>query len=396
MKPQAVVVADDPVYLSWLQGAADGIDFTPVHPLDADDLIERVKMLGRVDIVFFQFEAANVQARAGMVERFVERMPDLPLAALAADTQSDVMLAAVRAGARDFFVLNRDDANVAVLLQKLLRRTSPAPSQSAAPAAMGKLFAVASSNATESIAFTAEHLALACASQIPKGGRVLLVDIAAPAGAATIFLNLHPSYTILDAMSDVYRADQTLVDTAFPKHVSGIYVLSLPEDMLGRPAVNVDELLKLLQVLRSLFACIVVGFDGSLALPGMTGIITQADRTLLLTDQSIIKSRHNKYLLRALRLENCPLDQTSLVVDGYRRRLGLEPQSLADILDLKLLGTLSGEGDTRMQAMNTGEPMFAMAPKDPYCDDIRRIASALLTGAMPEQQRSGLLGKLFS
>ncbi|PTU32725.1 AAA family ATPase [Stenotrophobium rhamnosiphilum] len=395
MRPQAVVVADDPVYLNWLQNVADGIDFTAVHPLDADDLIERVKMLGRVDIVFFQFESANVAERSGMVEKFLDRMPDIPLAALAADSNAEVMLAAIRAGARDFFVLRRDDTNVAALLGKLLRRSTQ--TQSTLPKAHGKLFAVVSSNATERIAFTAEHLALSCASQMSKNERVLLLDIAGPVGAAGIFLNLNLSYSVLDAISDVYRADQTLVDTAFPKHVSGIYVLTLPEDLIGHPKINIDELLKLLQVMRGLFGCIVVAMDGALPLAGITGIIAQADRTLLLTDQSIIKSRHNKYLLRTLRLDNCALDQTMLVIDGYRRRMGLEAQSLADILDLKLLATLSGEGDARIQSMNTGEPMFTLAPKDQYCDDMRRMAATLLSGAMPVvATRPGLLGKLFS
>jgi pilus assembly protein CpaE len=232
---------------------------------------------------------------------------------------------------------------------------------------------------------------------MPKNERVLLVDVAGPVGAAAIFLNLNISYTVLDAINDVYRADQTLVDTAFPKHVSGLYVLSLPEDLIGRTQVNVNELLRLLQVLRGLFGCIIVAMDGMLPLPGITGVIAQADRTLLLTDQSILKSRHNKYLLRVLRLENCSLDQTALVVDSYRRRLGLEPQSLADILDLKLLATLSGEGDARVQSMNTGEPMFTVAPKDPYCEEMRRMAAALLSGAAAAAStRPGLLGKLFS
>ena len=54
MKTQAVVVADDPVYVSWLQNAAgQSTDFSLLRPLDADDLIERIQMLGRVDIVFF-------------------------------------------------------------------------------------------------------------------------------------------------------------------------------------------------------------------------------------------------------------------------------------------------------------------------------------------------------
>ncbi|MGH8457069.1 MAG: AAA family ATPase, partial [Stenotrophobium sp.] len=96
MKTQAIVVADDPVYLNWLQNAAEGVTFTLLRPLDAEDLIVRVQAMGRADIVFFQFEAATAGQRVGMVERFLERMPDVPVAGLGADSNPDVVLAAMR------------------------------------------------------------------------------------------------------------------------------------------------------------------------------------------------------------------------------------------------------------------------------------------------------------
>ena len=120
-------------------------------------------------------------------------------------------------------------------------------------------------------------------------------------------------------------------------------------------------------------------------------------RTLLLTDQSILKSRQSKYLLRALRLEDTPLENAALVVDNYRRRLGLEPQNLADLFDLPLLATLTSEGVSRIQSMNSGESMFALAPKDPFCEGVRRLAAALATGETTavEAKSDGLLNRLF-
>lgn len=379
MKTQAVVVADDPVYLSWLENAAGSTsEFSLIRPLDAEDLVERVQMMGRVDVVFFQFEASNLDMRLSMMERLAERLPELPVAGLGADSNPDIVLAAMRAGARDFFVLRRDEGDVAALLSKLLRRSTPT---TRAQQKQGQMFGVFSGHPHDSIAFVAEHLALGMVEALPKSEPVLLLDMATPCGAGAIFLNINQAYSVLDAINDVYRCDQTLVDTAFSKHASGLYLLSLPEDLVGRPAINFDEFLKLLQVLRSLFSCVVVAFDGHMPLQGLAGIVTQCERSLLLSDQSIIKSRHSKYLLRALRLEDCPLDRTALVVDNYRRRIGLEPDNLAEILDLPLLGVLSAStGNGRVQAMNAGEPMFSVAPKDPFCIDIRRMANALLNG----------------
>lgn len=400
MKTQAVVVAEDPVYLSWLQNAAPGAEFTLVRPLDAEDLLERVQILGRPDMVFFQVDATNITARAAMIETLLDRMPDLPAAAVGADNTPEIVLAAMRAGARDFFVLRKDEANVAASLGRLLRRTAQA-AQSARGATKGKVFAVMAAHPHEGIAFLAEHLALAC-GQLLRGGesrlqRVLLLDVATPAGAGAIFLNVAQAYSVLDAVNDVYRCDQTLVDTAFPKHASGLYLLSLPEDFIGRSQLNHEEFGKLLQVLRGLFSVIVVAADGHMPLAGLKNILGQADRSLLLTDQSILKSRHSKYLLRALRLDDCPLDRLQLVVDHYRRRLGLEPQNLAELLDLPLLATLNADAVTRQQAMNSGEPLLSLAPKDVYCADVLRLAQALLAGQdRVEDAPQSVLAKIFS
>lgn len=390
MKTQAVVVADDPVYLSWLENAAGAnAEFSLIRPLDAEDLIERVQMMGRVDAAFFQFERANLDARLSMMERLVERMPDIAVAGLGADSNPDVVLAAMRAGARDFFVLRRDEADVAALLSKLLRRSQTV---TRAQQKQGRLFSVFASQPNDSIAFVAEHLALACAAQLPKSEPTLLIDIATPPGAAAIFLNISQSYSLLDAVNDVYRCDQTLVDTAFSRHASGLYLLSLPEDLIGRPQFVFDDFLKLLQVVRGLFGCVVVAFDAHWPIDCIAGILGQAERSLLLSDQSIIKSRHSKYLLRALRLDDCPLDRTALLVDHYRKRLGLEPENLAEILDLPLYGRLSASvGHGRVQAMNAGEPMFSVAPKEPFCADMRALASALLgTQERMEAPKAGL------
>jgi len=395
MKTQAVVVADDPVYLSWLENAAgQGAEFSLVRPLDAEDLIERVQMMGRVDVAFFQFEAGNLEARISMMERLVERMPDLPVAGLGADSNPDIVLAAMRAGARDFLVLRRDEGDVSALLSKLLRRSVPAARTTQK---QGQMFGIFAAHPSDAVGFVAEHVALSAVEMQPRTEPVLLVDMATPAGACAVFLNINQSYSVLDAINDVYRCDQTLVDTAFAKHPSGLYLLSLPEDLVGHPQANFEEFIKLLQVVRGLFGSVVVAFDGHRPLETIAGIITQADRSVLLTDQSILKSRHSKYLLRALRLEDCPLDRTALVVDNYRRRLGLEPENLAEILDLPMLGTLAAShGNARIQAMNSGEPLFTIAPKDPFCADVRGLAAALIGGhARMESASAGLLSRLF-
>lgn len=397
MRTQALVVANDPAIQSWLQSVAPGAEFSLARPGSVEDLVERIHASGRIDVVFFEFSAGTMAPHGAMIERLLERIPDMAVAAVGEEGDAAVMLAAMRAGARDFFILRRDDANVAALLGRLLRRAAAAP-VSVATRKQGRVFGVMSALPYDGIAFLAEHLALACGERMGKNERTLLLDVAIPAGAASIFLNLNQPYGVLDAINDGSRCDTTLVDTAFARHPSGLYVLSLPEDIITRPPIDGEELVRLLGVLRSLFGCIVVAFDGHLPSDVLRGLIGLADRTLFLTDQSILKSRHSKYLLRSLRLDDCPLDRVGLVIDNYRKRVGLEPQNLSELLDLPVAATLSTQPSNRIMAMNQGEPMFACAPKDEYCTSVRQLAQALLSGevAASAPTQSGLLGRLFN
>jgi pilus assembly protein CpaE len=398
VKTKALIVASDRGYLDWLTAAVgESVDFTYIDAGFGNNLMERVVAAPKTDFVFCEFDPANLADRAAFVEQLIESRWHVPVVGLGSEENPELMLTAMRAGVRDFFVRGRDDATLATQVSRLLRRSVSSQPAAQTPGKIGKLFSVISGHPHESIAFFAEHLALAIVETLPKTERALLIDLATPSGAAAIFLNLNQTYTVLDAINDAHRCDQTLIDTAFTRHSSGLYVLSLPEDLLGRAQFDVDQLLELVQVVRNFFSDVVVAVDGHLPIAALAGIVGSSDRSLLLSDQSILKSRHNKYLLRALRLEDCQLDRTALVVDNYRRRLGLEPRNLAELFELPLLTTLQTESHNRIISMNSGEPMFTLARKDPYCAGVRQIAQTLTTGeSKAAAAPQGLLGRFLS
>lgn len=393
----ALIVADDPVYQSWLgKAAGDAIRFTLVQSHDANEARERVEA-ARPDLLFVEFTDPTTSQRAALIELVQESHWRMPVVGLARQENAEWVLSAMRAGARDFFVLGRDDETLSMQIGRLLRRRSTRQRRDDDnPVHKGKVFPVLGGQPNEGIAFLAEHLALALTDQLAEGERALLVDLSTPAGAASIFLNLSPTYSVLDAIRDAYRCDETLVETAFSKHASGLYVLSLPEDHLGRPDFDPANMLRLIEVLRGLFSTVVIAIDGHLPEVCLLGLVRLADRVVLASDQSILKSRHTKHLLRRLRQQECPTDRIGLVVDDYRRRLGLEPENLAELFELPLLATLTTENANRLVSMNSGEPMFTSARKDPFCAGVRLLAKTLLTDeAHPATASKGLFDRMF-
>ena len=392
MAMRALVVAEDPSHAAWLGGAlGEDFELDRSSSYDPGEALARIEQTQRTDVVFVQVDNEGSGVGLRLIRALNERHAELPVVALGSQGHPDMVLGAVRAGALDYLVRERDDQQLAELVVQAINKASGAGRTSSE----GRVFTVVSGHAYDGVAFFAEHLALACLGQQQPGRRVVLVDAASPNGAAAVYLNLNQAYTLLDAVNDLHRCDQTLVETAFTKHASGLYVLSLPEELVGSPSVDHDALLRLVEVFRSLFAVTVVTLDSNHPMHFLTDMIALADRNLLLSDQSILKSRHNKYLLRALRLEDCSTERMGLVVDNYRRRLGLEPDNLGQLLELPLLATLSGQGVNRIQSMNTGEPLYELAPRDPYCREVDALAAGLLDGREAEVAAPGLLERLF-
>lgn len=395
MKTSALVLIDDSVCFTWLRDALnERLELVQISGNDDAALRQRIADETSAAMLFLQFDGGQQEQRTALTEWIAEVRPDLPVIALALGEQPDLMLAAMRAGARDFVVPDRD-AELLSAVEKALRRKA---SVARASKGRGGIYTVTGAQPIDGIPFLAMHLALAIREQLPRDERVLLIDCSFPAGAAQVFLNIEQSYDLANAAKHVYRCDQTLIDTAFAQHDSGLYVLALDDKLVGPCSIDPGEMRELLDHLSGFFAAIVVAVDSAAGAELVAATLSVTKQSLLLTDQSILKSRQNKQFVAALRQADAPVENMGLVVDNYKRRLGLEPEKLASILEIAFLDTIEGSGVERIQAMNTGSPMFSVAPRDRYCDDVRRLASRLTgkAAATAPAESKGLLNRLLS
>jgi pilus assembly protein CpaE len=167
--------------------------------------------------------------------------------------------------------------------------------------------------------------------------------------------------------------------------------------MNGTPALSGEEFGRFLDVVRGLFALVVVAADMSLPVGALGAAVQRAGQTIVLGDASILHSRSNQQLMRLLRQANVPLERAALVVDRPQRS-GVEPAKLADLLQLPLLTLLGGDAASRLQAMNSGESLFKIAPRDEYATGVKRLAQQLIerrAAPAEAETRRGLLEKLF-
>jgi len=398
MTTQALLVAQSDAYRDWLtHNLSDDVTILPADADEPDALGREVDTTPGVGLIFLEFTPDNADRARAMLDKLQADKPGLPVIAVGDREHSDTVLTAMRAGASDFLVLRRDDAQLPELVDRVLRRRSGSREPTSGGASRkGTVLTAFAGHPSPSVPFLALHMALALEKQVSESERVLLFDLSFPGGASLVFLDIDQNYSALDALRDVYRCDETLIDTAFTRLEDGMYLLTLPEERVDPVPVDAEEVGQLIDALSNYFAYVVVAADAAMPLAALTAVIGHSDKALLMTDQSVLKSRQCKHMLHALRQADLSVDNVGLVVDHYQPNLGLDAQRLSQLLELECAATLSGKSQSRIEAMNAGESMFEHAPRDTYSREVLALVERM-TGRSVElsAQKSGLLGRLF-
>lgn len=381
------LIASDPLYSSWLADVlGDDCELHWLRPDDPDDpVLEQLERLETPDAILVEPEPALVRSVADAASSLV--------AAVSMDSLGDTAITLVRAGASDIFVMGRDDGEIRQRLDALLRSRMVQPRAadggSSALSRSADLTVLLGPGGNGDLSFCGVHLALALLQRVHAGERVLMMDLALPCASSLVHLDLNQSYSILDAVNDTYRCDASLIDSAFARHGSeGLYMLSLPEDQVGPAPLGEVELGALLPVLREHFRHIVVVAGPHWPVAISRYLLDAATHAAFVTDGGIVNSRSTRAFLQVLRQEDISLGQLGLICDSARGVQALDALNLSRLLELPLWADLRGSTQARAKAVNRGEPLFHVAPRDGTSKTLMDVASRLHTGRKPSESAS--------
>lgn len=392
-----LVVTDREDYLEWLhQVLADHAELVVAD----DDSVERVLQLVdavSADSIFVQVGGGERASHLDLIEGILAVKPQLAIAVMSESSDLDLVVAAMRSGARDLVTVGSSERQVQEVLYRL-RGRSVTTSDSAAALATGSkseegsIYAFLSARPYEGVTTAAVHTALALNEEAGEES-TLLLDLGVPAADTLLFLDLQSSYTFVDAVRSVRRLDHTLIRTAFTKHRSGLTLLSLPEEPVDTGQFTPADVMILFNILRGYFKHIVVNLGGVSPSEFVQLVLSRADQSLLVAEQAVPIAHASKRLLNYLSAHDYSFGDMRLLVDRYTPDVGLEADDMAEALNLEVEMRLPSSGLMRLRALNTGRTIFEEAPQDRYSKGIRELASRL-SGTTPgaDADRRGLSG----
>lgn len=320
-----------------------------------------------------------------------ETAPQLPIFAISKNTDGDVVLRAMKAGVREFFVkpLNTEELHQA--LGKLVE-TIPQVRQP------GKLISVIGSCGGVGCTTIATNLAVELVGLVPPSQKVVLVDLDFRFGQVATLLDLHGQFTVADLCGTQEQLEPELIMKALVRHESGLFVLRRPHSFAQAEMITAAHCANVLTGLQEMCAYVVV--DGPTRYdPGGRSVLDAADHILLILQLLVTSVRNADRIIQELAAQGFSTDRLSFVVNRLGRESAyLELSQVETILNRKILATIVDDWKAVGSSINIGRPLKDEFDRAKVRMDIRELAQRIHRpeGLTAEKAKNvGILGKLL-
>lgn len=322
------------------------------------------------------------RAAVQTLEKLHRADPELRLVAIHDKKDPDLILQAMRAGAREF-VLSSEPAELARVFGELAARSSSGRDG-------GTVVSIFPAKGGLGATTVAANLAGAL---LEGGRRVVLVDLDFQMGDALVFLDLASRYSILELLANQHRLDGELLTSSLTRHASGLFVLAQGEQVGEAEEPTPADVTRLLGFLAEHFDYVVC--DGLRRFDDRSvAALDASHRVLLQLVQNVPAIRNAHRTLEVFRKLGYGASKVGLLVNRFQKNEEISPEDITQHLGLGITGMISNDYRTVMAAVNKGLLLRDAAPRARVTDDIHRLALSL-SGSGHHKAGAGFLRSLF-
>jgi pilus assembly protein CpaE len=348
-----VIVATDNEQRAVLQVLVDGTTVgRTVHtcasfPVTASDPVARRVRAANPDVTLVDIPADNPPLALRAIELLHEEMPDAAIFAIGNLNQPQVIVNAMRAGAREFI---ERPANTADLIDAFVRLQA-SQRRGRQEGIRGKVFSVINAKGGNGATTVAVNLALALQS---AHGQTALVDMA-PLGHAALHMNLKPSFTVADATRNLHRMDASLLESFMTRHSGGLQLLA-GTNIPAAVDPSTAEFVKLFDMLVTHYRYVVV--DCSSRFDPASRLVASLSEIVLLVACSDVASLWSAARVQQYLGETGSRERVRLVLNRFRKVAGFSEADAEAAVGAKLLWRIPNQYFAISGAIDRGTPVM--------------------------------------
>jgi pilus assembly protein CpaE len=278
--------------------------------------------------------------------------------------ESDVVVRAMRAGAREFLTW---PFTASTLAEALIRASIRLPSSRTGRTKEGKLLIFVGAKGGSGVTTIASQFAVSLAKESKK--KAAMIDLVLPIGDAALELGVTATYTTADALGNFNRLDSNFLSTLLVQHDSGLRVLAAPDKYI--PINGSDEAVdRLLSISRKDFDYVVV--DGGCRLGvGARGLFDKATAVYLVTQVTVAELRNSNRMIGEFFEADDP--RLEIVLNRFTPRgLGIDADQVTNVLTRPPKWIVPGYNSATLRGQNG--PSNMLADDSPVSRVVRQMA----------------------
>ena len=300
----------------------------------------------RAEVVLVDIDPGNPQRAIAAIELLRATTSDIAIFAVGEMSAPFVIVAAMRAGAREF--VDRSATREALL--EALTRYTATRNKTRSHAGKGRVFSVVNAKGGSGATTVAVNIAIALQHTHDK---VVLVDLA-PIGHAALHLNVRSSFGVLDALQNLHRMDGSLLQGFMSSHKSGLHLLAGPQQPLAA-APTAAELARLFDLLVSHYRYVVV--DCSSRMDHTARQLCDLSNAVLLVTQTDVVSLWSTGRVQAFLEETVGRERVRLVLNRYKKIPGFTEEDVEKASNCKILWKVPNNYQLVGPAIDKGAPV---------------------------------------
>ncbi len=310
--------------------------------------VSRASLLGpelqktRVDGIYID---TNVEGDESVVFDAITNLPEpRPLLLFGGkDDDPELLLKAMRAGGRDFFVAHKLDG-----LKSIIESATPKHSLAAQAA---PILAVVGSKGGVGATTIACELAVALQE---SGTRTIVLDLNLCSGDVPLYFDLQTHYSIADLARKDGALDEILVEAVVAEHTSGVSILAAPTNFEDIGVLNFPQIERILTFIEKDFDCIILdlpwGYD-EMSLRALD----RASHILLVATADVPSLTHTRSMREMMeRFGNDP-DRIRVILNRYSKKSTFDPSQVAEFVECSIEVPIPDTPEATQECMNEGK-----------------------------------------
>jgi len=299
-----------------------------------------------------------------------------------------LLLGAMRSGVQDFLPKPVDPDTLTQMLARFVEELDIKERSSS----LDKLVVVMGSKGGVGATTVSVNLAVQLATFARK--RVALMDFARPLGTAHLLLDLHPKFTIRDAVDNLDRLDSHFLAGLLTHHKTKVEVLCGATQAEEWQAVAVPSLQRVVNVAQSIFDFVLLDIGSQFSSEWMS-ILRMARMILVVAEANVPALWTLERRLLALKGFGIDPDRARVIINRWHKGDEEVLKGIQKDMHRPFFAFLPNDFRKASEAVNLGTPL-QQNHNNVLSNRYRQIAAQLagLESVMAEKKSS--LGELFS